>query len=241
MSDLYPHLRDRMDDVSVIRGCFGDVFDHAPAIYLRNSGSQFPGHPCSGSWVTYGLGTENQNLPAFVVMSDGSTKSGPPTYGAGFLPAVYQGTVFRSGQTPILYLRNPAGIPDASKRETLSFIGQLDRQHEATRPADSVLDARIASCELAYRMQSSAPDVVDFTKESDATRKLYGIGDPATDDSGGSACWGAGWWSAASASSRSTRAPMWVPIGMKPIQTWWGRTLAWRARPISPLPRCCGI
>ncbi len=184
VSDLYPHLRDRMDDVAVIRGCFGDVFDHAPAIYLRNSGSQFPGRPCLGSWVTYGLGTENQNLPAFVVMSDGSTKSGPPAYSAGFLPAVYQGTVFRSGQTPILYLRNPAGIPDASQRETLSFINQLDRQHEVTRPGDSVLDARIASYELAYRMQSSAPDVVDFSKESDATQKLYGIGDPETQDFG---------------------------------------------------------
>ena len=84
VSDLYPHLRQRMDDVTVIRSCYGDVFDHAPAIYLRNSGSQFPGRPCLGSWVTYGLGTENQNLPAFVVMSDGSTKSGPPAYSAGF-------------------------------------------------------------------------------------------------------------------------------------------------------------
>ena len=184
VSDLYPHVRDRMDDITVVRGCFGDVFDHAPAIYLRNSGSQFPGRPCLGSWVTYGLGTENQNLPAFVVMSDGSTKSGPPAYGAGFLPAVYQGTVFRSGKTPILYLRNPAGVSDASQRETLSLVNRLDREHEATRPGDSGLDARIASYELAYRMQSSAPEVVDLAKESPATQKLYGIGDPQTDDFG---------------------------------------------------------
>src|SRR5258708_25388060 len=95
VSDLYPNVRELMDDITVIRGCYGDQFDHAPAIYLRSTGHQLPGRPCLGSWVTYGLGTENQNLPAFVVMSDGSTKSGPPAYSAGFLPAVYQGTDFR--------------------------------------------------------------------------------------------------------------------------------------------------
>jgi len=184
VSDLYPHLRERMDDVTVIRSCYGDVFDHAPAIYLRNSGSQFPGRPCLGSWVTYGLGSENQNLPAFVVMSDGSTKSGPPAYGAGFLPALYQGTVFRGGQTPILYLRNPAGVTDEAQRDTLGFIGQVDRMHDAARASDSTLDARIASYELAYRMQSAAPETVDFSKETEETKKLYGIGEPATDDFG---------------------------------------------------------
>lgn len=184
VSDLFPGIRGRMDDIAVLRGCYGDIFDHAPAIYLRNSGSQFPGRPCLGSWVTYGLGTENQNLPAFVVMSDGSTKSGPPAYGAGFLPAVYQGTVFRSGQTPILYLRNPAGVPDSAQKETLGLINKLDQMHESTRPGDSTLDARIASYELAYRMQSSAPETVDFSKESPATRKLYGIDDPQTEDFG---------------------------------------------------------
>src|SRR5262245_48275752 len=161
VSDLYPRLRERMDDIAVIRGCFSDIFDHAPAIYLRNSGSQFPGRPCLGSWVTYGLGTENQNLPAFVVMSDGSTKSGPPAYGAGFLPAVYQGTVFRGGENPILYLKNPPGISADAQRDTLRFIDQVDRLHEQSRPGDSTLEARIASYELAYRMQSAAPEVVD--------------------------------------------------------------------------------
>src|SRR5947209_732528 len=177
VSDLFPHLRERMDDIAVIRGCYGDVFDHAPAIYLRNTGSQFPGRPCLGSWVTYGLGTENQNLPAFVVMSDGSTKSGPPAYSAGFLPAVFQGTVFRSGASPILYLDNPEGISHEAQRETLNFIGKLDRMEERSRPGDTTLEARIASYELAWRMQSSAPDAVDFGKESEATRKLYGIGE----------------------------------------------------------------
>src|SRR5229473_5842338 len=156
VSDLYPRVRERMDDIAVLRGCYGDVFDHAPAIYLRNSGSQFPGRPCLGSWVVYGLGTENQNLPAFVVMSDGSTKSGPPAYSAGFLPAVYQGTIFRGGDDPILYLRNPEGISPETQRETLNFIGQLDRMHEVGRPGDSTLEARFSSYELAFRMQSAA-------------------------------------------------------------------------------------
>src|SRR6266851_3162543 len=184
VSDLFPHVRQRMDDIAVIRGCYGDVFDHAPAIYLRNSGSQFPGRPCLGSWVTYGLGTENQNLPAFVVMSDGSTKSGPPAYSAGFLPAVYQGTVFRGGDDPILYLRNPEGVSSETQRETLDFVGKLDRIHEVARPGDSTLEARIASYELAFRMQIAAPDAVDLSKESPATRKLYGLEAKLTADFG---------------------------------------------------------
>jgi hypothetical protein len=184
VSDLFPRVRERMDDIAVVRSCFGDVFDHAPAIYLRNSGSQFPGRPCLGSWVVYGLGTENQNLPSFVVMSDGSTKSGPPAYSAGFLPAVYQGTVFRSGDDPILYLHNPEGISRETQRETLSFIGKLDQMHRAARPGDSTLEARIASYELAFRMQTAAPEAVDFAKESPATRKLYGLDEKLTADFG---------------------------------------------------------
>jgi hypothetical protein len=184
VSDLYPHVRDRADDIAVVRGCYGDVFDHAPAIYLRNSGSQFPGRPCLGSWVTYGLGTENQNLPAFVVMTDGSTKSGPPAYGAGFLPAVYQGTVFRGGQNPILYLNTPATLTTEAQKDTLDLISNLDRMHVAQRAADSTLEARISSYELAYRMQSAAPEAVDISKESAATKALYGIDDPLTADFG---------------------------------------------------------
>ena len=184
VSDLFPKVRECMDDIAVIRGCHGDVFDHAPAIYLRNTGSQFPGKPCLGSWVTYGLGTENQNLPAFVVMSEGSMKSGPPAYGAGFLPAVYQGTAFRSGENPVLYLKNPPSISNEAQRDTLSFIDKMDRLHQASRSTDSTLEARIASYELAFRMQSAAPEVVDFNKETPATQALYGIGNPRTDDFG---------------------------------------------------------
>jgi hypothetical protein len=117
-------------------------------------------------------------------MSDGSTKSGPPAYSAGFLPAVYQGTVFRGGDDPILYLRNPEGVSRDTQRETLNFIGQLDKVHDAARPGDSTLEARIASYELAFRMQSAAPDAVDFAKETPATRKLYGLDEKPTADFG---------------------------------------------------------
>jgi len=184
VSDLYPNVRSLMDDITVIRGCYGDQFDHAPAIYLRSTGFQLPGRPCIGSWVTYGLGTENQNLPAFVVMSDGSTKSGPPAYSSGFLPAVYQGTIFRGGESPILYLKNPDGVNSDTQRATLDFINKLDKIQERTRTGDSTLEARIASYELAWRMQSSAPEAVDITHETDATKKLYGVGDGVTDDFG---------------------------------------------------------
>jgi hypothetical protein len=184
VSDLYPHVRDCADDIAVIRSCYHDVFDHAPAIYLRNTGSQFPGRPCLASWVSYGLGTENQNLPAFVVMSEGSMKSGPSAYSAGFLPAVYQGTVFRSGDNPILYLQNPPGINGDVQRDTLNFVDQIDHLHQAARPGDSTLEARIASYELAFRMQSSAPEAVDLSQESPVTKALYGMGEPLTDDFG---------------------------------------------------------
>ena len=184
ISDLYQHTRERADDLAIVRSVHSNVFDHAPAIYLTNSGSQFPGRPCLGSWVTYGLGTENQNLPAFVVMSDGSTKSGPPAYSAGFLPAVYQGTVFRGGENPILHLRTPAGVTQDAQKQTLDFINQLDQRHLAARGEDSTLEARIAAYELAFRMQASAPDAVDLAGESEATKKLYGMDDPKTEDFG---------------------------------------------------------
>ena len=184
ISDLYANVREHADEIAVIRSCYSNVFDHAPAIYLVNSGSQFPGRPCLGSWVTYGLGSENSNLPAFVVMSDGSTKSGPPAYGSGFLPAVHQGTVFRGGENPILHLGTPAGVSPDAQKETLSLIGQLDRRHLDSRAGDTTLEARIASYELAFRMQAEAPDAIDISSESEATKKLYGIGEPLTDDFG---------------------------------------------------------
>ena len=184
VSDLFPHMAKHVDDYVVVRSCHGDAFDHAPAMYLYTTGSQFPGKPCLGAWTVYGLGTENQDLPAFVVMSDGAMKSGPQAYGAGYLPAVYQGTVFRSGKYPVLDLAAPAGIGDQTQRTTLDFIQQMDKRHLANRPFDSDLEARLASYELAYRMQAAAPEAANIDAESEATKKLYGIGETPTDDFG---------------------------------------------------------
>jgi hypothetical protein len=184
MSELFSHLSRHADDLAVVRSCHGDAFDHAPAMFLRCTGSQFPGRPSLGSWVVYGLGSENKNLPAFVVMSDGAMKSGAGAYGSGYLPAVYQGTVFRAGQSPVLNLKTPKGVTPEAQRNTLDFIDDMNRRHFATREEDTSLDARIKSYELAFRMQAEAPEAVDIEKESEATRKLYGIGEPMTDDFG---------------------------------------------------------
>ena len=184
ISDLFPHMAAHADELALVRSCHGDAFDHAPAMYLHATGSQFPGRPSLGSWVVYGLGSENQNLPAFVVMTDGAMKCGPQGYGAGFLPAVYQGTMFRGGKSPVLDLATPEGVSGQTQRATLDLVGDLDRQHLAQRPHDSDLEARLESYELAFRMQSEAPEAVDIGKESEATKRLYGIGGGLSDDYG---------------------------------------------------------
>ncbi|MFN7919115.1 MAG: DUF1501 domain-containing protein [Bryobacteraceae bacterium] len=184
ISELFPHVSKHADKLGVVRSCHGDAFDHAPAIFLRCSGSQFPGRPSIGSWLAYGLGSENKNLPSYVVMSDGAMKSGAGAYGAGFLPASFQGTVFRGGKNPVLNLATPEGTSAAAQKETLDYVNDLNRRHFASREEDSTLDARIKAYELAFRMQSEAPVAVDLASESEATRKLYGIDDPMTDNIG---------------------------------------------------------
>ncbi|HYO83758.1 MAG TPA: DUF1501 domain-containing protein [Bryobacteraceae bacterium] len=184
ISDLFPKMASHADELALVRSCHGDAFDHSPAMYLHGTGSQFPGRPSLGAWVVYGLGSENQNLPAFVVMTDGAMKCGPQGYGSGFLPAVYQGTMFRNGKSPVLDLANPEGISNSTQRATLDLLRELNQQHLATRPFDTELEARLSSYELAFRMQSEAPDAVDISKESDATKKLYGIGEGLSDDFG---------------------------------------------------------
>jgi hypothetical protein len=185
ISTLYPHLSKHADKLAVVRSCFSDAFDHAPAIFTSCTGSQFPGRPSLGSWLSYGLGSENKNLPSFVVMSDGAMKSGAGAYGSGFLPASYQGTMFRGGsKSPVLNLANPAKVNNEAQRETLDFITDLNRGHFASREEDSTLDARIKAYELAFRMQAEAPGAVDISTESEATQKLYGVGEPLTDDFG---------------------------------------------------------
>jgi hypothetical protein len=184
VSTLFPHISKHVDDMVVVRSCYGDAFDHAPAMYLLSTGSQFPGKPSLGAWTIYGLGSENKNLPGFVVMSDGAMKCGPQGYGAGYLPAVYQGTVFRGGKYPVLDLGNPAGVTEEVQKETLGLITDLSRRHLAARPGDDVLEARLESYELAYRMQAAAPEAVDLSGETALTKKLYGLDDPLTEEFG---------------------------------------------------------
>ena len=185
ISALFPHLSKHADRLAVIRSCYSDAFDHAPAMFTSCTGSQFPGRPSLGAWLSYGLGSENKDLPSFVVMSDGAMKSGAGAYGSGFLPATYQGTMFRGGsKSPVLNLANPKGIDNEAQRETLDYINDLNKHHLASREEDTALDARIKAYELAFRMQAEAPGAVDISSESEATQKLYGIGEPMTDDFG---------------------------------------------------------
>lgn len=177
VSDFLPHIARCVDDLAVVRSCWADSVNHPQAVYQMNTGSILMGKPCLGSWVGYGLGTENQDLPAFVVLPDpgGGIKGGPPAYGAGFLPASYQGTNVRSGPSPILDLRPAEATAAAGQRRTLDLIGRLNRFHREGREDDSELSARIQAYELAYRMQSAAPEAVDLTRESAETRALYGL------------------------------------------------------------------
>jgi uncharacterized protein (DUF1501 family) len=177
IADTYPHLQTCADELAVVRSCYHDSFNHAPAQYVLNTGFSRMGHPCLGAWVTYGLGSENENLPAFVVMATtGDVKGGPPVYDRGFLPGTYQPTVLRNAGSPVLYLDPPGSA--AGQREVLDFVQSLNRDHRAARGDDTDdLSARIASYELAFRMQAAVPDAVDLSKESDKTKELYGLND----------------------------------------------------------------
>jgi hypothetical protein len=182
ISDFLPHLAACADELAVIRSCKADSVNHPQAVYQMNTGSILMGKPSLGSWVAYGLGTENRDLPAFVVLPDpgGGIKGGPPAYGAGFLPASHQGTIMRAGPRPILDLAPPEGMTDAAQRRTLDLIGRLNARHLAARGDDTELSARIQAYELAYRMQSAAPEAVDLSAETEETRQLYGLDQPET-------------------------------------------------------------
>jgi len=187
ISDLLPHIGACADDICVIRSCHGDSVNHPQAVYQVNTGSILMGRPSVGSWVAYGMGTENQNMPAFVVMPQtggGGVKGGPPAWGSGYLPATYQGTTMRSGANPILNLQPAQGMTRERQRGVLDFMQRLNRDHLAERDFDDELSARIDSYELAFRMQSAAQDVVDLTRETDATQRLYGIDDERTREFG---------------------------------------------------------
>lgn len=184
VSTLFPHLAQRVDDICFVRSFYTDSIVHAPAMYQVHTGRIFAGHPSLGSWVTYGLGTESENLPAYVVMPqpEGTPEGGTPCWGAGYLPAVYQGTLLRSGAAPVLHLKPPAGVTPQRQRATLDLLQQMNELDNDG--ADSDMAARISAYELAFRMQSHAPEAVDFGKESEATRRMYGLDDKRTAEFG---------------------------------------------------------
>ena len=175
ISDLFPHLAQHADDLAVIRSCYHESFEHTIGTNWLNTGWGRIGRPSLGAWVLYGLGSESEELPAYLVMQDGPTFSGPPAYGSGFLPGVYQGTVLRSQGPPILNVKRPEQIGPKDQRQVLDMLSWFNEQHHAARPDDSELAARIASYELAFRMQMSVPELVDLSRESEATKKLYAL------------------------------------------------------------------
>jgi hypothetical protein len=186
VSDLLPNIAACVDDLCVLRGCRGDSVTHPESVYLMCTGSILMGRPSLGAWAAYGLGSENRDMPAFVVLPDpgGWVKGGAPAWGNGFLPSSYQGTLLRGGPSPILHLRQPPEVSDAQQRRTLDLVNRLNQEHLRERSGDSELSARIASYELAFRMQSSAPEVVDVSRETEATRRLYGLDRPESAEFG---------------------------------------------------------
>jgi hypothetical protein len=160
VSDWLPHIAECADDLAVLRSCVADGINHSAGVCQMNTSSIIAGRPSLGSWVSYGLGTENQNLPAFVVMQDNAATvvNGPRNWGSGFMPAVYQGTRITAGSEPIPNLSTPDGVSEAEQRGKLDFLNELNRAHAASRRAQTELEARIASYELAFRMQAEAPE-----------------------------------------------------------------------------------
>jgi len=184
ISDLFEHTAQHADDLAVIRSLHHDGFTHVTGQNWMNTGWPRVGRPSVGSWVTYGLGTENADLPAYMVMLDGPIKAGTPAYGAGFLPAMYQGTVLRSEGPPILNVDRPDAISGAEQRRLLDALGKINRRHFEERSDDSELAARINSYELAFEMQTSVPELADLDGESKAVKALYGLDEEDTREFG---------------------------------------------------------
>ncbi|MCI0536012.1 MAG: DUF1501 domain-containing protein [Verrucomicrobiales bacterium] len=213
VSDLLPHIAGCADEICLLRGCYGDSVTHPESVYLMNTGSILMGRASLGAWAAYGLGTENQNLPAFVVLPDpaGWVKGGAPAWGNGYLPAAYQGTLLRGGDSPILNLKTPPAVSADQQRATVDLINRLNREALPFGDENSELAARIASYELAFRMQSHAPEIVDISKESEATRKLYGLGRPVTAEFG----------------TRCLLARRLIEAGVRFVQLYCGDTNGW--------------
>lgn len=185
VSDLFPHVAQCVDELAVIRSNYHEGFTHSQAQFLIHNGWPRIGRPSLGSWILYGLGTENQNLPGFVVLLQGGVRSGPEVFGEGFLPAIYQGTSFRPGPNPILYLNPPDGQSEVRQRDFMDTLRGINEGHLRDRNFDDELAARLETYELAFRMQMAAPEATDLSNESAATRRLYGLDDPVSADFGG--------------------------------------------------------
>ncbi len=186
ISDMLPALSQHIDDLCVIRSLHGDSVNHPQSVYQMNTGHILMGRPSVGSWVAYGLGSENRDLPAFVVLPDpgGGLKGGPPAWGNGYLPASYQGVPMRGGSKPILHLAPPEGISTIQQRKTLDFLRDINRRHLTDRDGDDELAARMQSYELAFRMQAAAPELVDLQEETSETQRLYGLDRKETEEFG---------------------------------------------------------
>jgi Protein of unknown function (DUF1501) len=181
VSDWLPQIAQHVDDMAIIRSCWMDGLNHVGSVCQMNTGSVLAGRPALGAWTTFGLGTANRNLPTFVVMADGAeVLGGGKNWSAGFLPAVYQGTQFRASDNPVFYLKPPETIGEEQQRNKINFLSQINQRFSADKPDDTELLARMNSYELAYRMQSAAPEAVDLSKETEATKKLYGLDNPVT-------------------------------------------------------------
>ncbi len=175
LSDFLPHLGSHADDICLVRSMYSEAFNHHPGQLLLMSGTTQFGRPSMGAWVTYGLGSESQNLPGFVVLSSGrGTSGGASNWSSGFLPSVYQGVVFRSTGDPVLYLSNPPGVSSRTQRAGLDLVRELNQERYAAT-GDVEIASRIASYELAFRMQSEAPELLDFSKEPRHILDLYGV------------------------------------------------------------------
>jgi uncharacterized protein DUF1501 len=214
VSDLLPNIAEHADELCVIRSLNGDSVNHPQSVYQMNTGSILMGHPSVGSWVAYGLGTENRDLPAFVVLPDpgGGLKGGPPAWGSGYLPATYQGVTMRPGPQPILHLQPQPQISLPQQRATLELTLELSRRHQAAR-GDDELSARIKAYELAFRMQSAAPELVDLSDETAETQALYGLDQTQTKEFG----------------QRCLMARRMIERGVRFVQVYSGDTNGWDA------------
>lgn len=186
LSELLPHTAGIVDDITLVRSMHTESVDHEAALRQINSGKTFPGRPAWGSWVLYGLGTERKELPAYVVLSDpgGLPVDGTNNWSSGYLPAVYQGTPFRASGTPVAHLATPADVSPEARRNQLGVLNELNAAHLRRHPGNAELEARLSHFELAAQMQTAVPDVLDISKETEETKKLYGMDKPASAEYG---------------------------------------------------------